>query len=88
MKVLKNQYGMSLDDKYDRFANVYNREITKYRNALGHAVKSNSNEREVYIGEINNTPVEFNEELFRKMRASINEYQELLDTIRETLEII
>lgn len=88
IKILVNEYKISLDDKYNEFANVYYNEIIKYRNALGHAMRSNSNDREIYIGEIDKTPVTFNEELFRKMRASINEYQKVLDIIADAFNDI
>lgn len=88
IKILTSEYGMTLDEKYNRFADVYNNEIIKYRNALGHAMRSNSNDREVYIGEIDRKPITFNEELFRKMRASINEYQNILDIVADAFEDI
>lgn len=79
--ILTKEYRMTLDEKYYKFAEVYFNEIIKYRNALGHAMRSNSNDREIYIGEIDGKPVTFNEELFRKMRASINEYQKVMDVV-------
>lgn len=88
IKILTSEYGMTLDEKYNRFADVYNNEIIKYRNALGHAMRSNSNDRDVYIGEIDRKPITFNEELFRKMRASINEYQNILDIVADAFEDI
>lgn len=83
IKILVNEYKISLDSKYNKFADVYYNEIIKYRNALGHAMRNNSNDREVYIGEIDKSPVTFNEELFRKMRASINEYQKVIDIVED-----
>lgn len=88
IKVLTSEYGMTLDEKYNKFADVYNNEIIKYRNALGHAMRSNSNNREIYIGEIDRKPITFNEELFRKMRASINEYQKILDKVEGSFDDI
>lgn len=88
IKILVNEYKVSLDSKYNKFADVYYNEIIKYRNALGHAMRNNSNDREVYIGEIDKIPVIFNEELFRKMRASINEYQKVIDTVEDAFNDI
>lgn len=88
IKILTNEYNVSLDKKYDKFADAYHKEIIKYRNALGHAMRNNSNEREVYIGEIDKKPVIFNEELFRKMRASINEYQKIIDIVEDAFNDI
>lgn len=88
IKILVNEYKVSLDSKYNKFADVYYNEIIKYRNALGHAMRNNSNDREVYIGEIDKSPVIFNEELFRKMRASINEYQKVIDTVEDAFNDI
>lgn len=88
IKILVNDYKIALDGKYNKFADVYNNEIIKYRNALGHAMRNNSNDRESYIGEIDKKPVIFNEELFRKMRASINEYQKLMDMVEDAFNDI
>lgn len=83
IKILTSEYGLILDEKYSKFADVYFNQIIRYRNALGHAMRSNSNDREVFVGEIDRKPVIFNEELFRKMRASINEYQKVIDTVED-----
>lgn len=88
IKILVNEYKVSLDSKYNKFADVYYNEIIKYRNALGHAMRNNSNDREVYIGEIDKNPVTFNEELFRQMRASINEYQKVIDIVEDAFNDI
>lgn len=81
IKILTNEYGFTLDEKYKKFADVYYSEIIQYRNALGHAMRNNDNNKDVYIGEINKVPIIFNEELFRKLRASINEYQKVIDAV-------
>ena len=83
--ILVNAYGMHIESKYQNFAEAYNNEIIKYRNALSHAMRSNSNNREVFIGEIDKQPVTFNEELFRQLRASINEYQKVINMVEGTL---
>lgn len=83
INILSNEYGMILDEKYNKFADVYFSEIIRYRNALGHAMRGNSNNRENYIGEIDRKPIIFNEELFQKMRASINEYQKVIDIVED-----
>lgn len=88
IKILKMEYGIVLDEKYNKFAEVYNNEIIKYRNALGHAMRSNSNNREIYIGEVDGEPITFNEELFRKMRASINEYQQVINIVEDAFNDI
>lgn len=88
IEILSNEYGMVLDEKYNRFADAYNNEIIKYRNALGHAMRSNGGDRDVYIGEIDKKPIEFNEKLFRKMRASINEYQKVIDKVEDAFNDI
>lgn len=88
INILTSEYNVEINEKYKKFANVYNDEIIKYRNALGHAMRNNSNDREVYVGEINGKPVRFNEELFRKLRASINEYQIVINKIEDAFNDI
>ena len=88
IKILISEYGLILDEKYSKFADVYFNEIIRYRNALGHAMQSNSNDREVFVGEIDRKPVIFTEELFRKMRASINEYKKVINMVEDTFNDI
>lgn len=88
IKILTSEYGLILDEKYSKFADVYFNEIIRYRNALGHAMRSNSNDIEVFVGEIDGKPVIFNEELFRKMRASINEYKKVINVVEDTFNDI
>lgn len=88
INILTSEYDVDINEKYKRFANVYNDEIIKYRNALGHAMRNNSNDREVYVGEIDGKPIKFNEELFRKLRASINEYQIVINKIEDAFNDI
>lgn len=88
VNILMNEYGMTLDEKYHKFADVYYKDIIRYRNALGHAVRSNSNDRDIYVGDIDGEPVIFTEELFRTMRASINEYQKVIDKIEDAFNDI
>lgn len=85
IKILTSKYELILDEKYNNFADVYYKEIIKYRNALGHSIRSNSKNRELYIGEIDGAQITFNEELFRQMRASINEYQKIINEVEERL---
>ena len=86
IKILMADYGVQLEEKYKKFAEEYNNSIIKYRNALGHAMRSSSNDKEVYIGEIDKKPIIFNEELFRMLRANINEYQEVINKVEEAFE--
>ncbi|MCM1266879.1 MAG: hypothetical protein NC302_03165 [Bacteroidales bacterium] len=88
INILTSEYGVDINEKYKRFANAYNDEIIKYRNALGHAMRNNSNDREIYVGEIDGKPIRFNEELFRKLRASINEYQIVINEIEDAFNDI
>ena len=88
IKILVNDYGITLDKKYNKFADAYFSEIIKYRNALGHAMRSNNNDKEIYIGEIEGKAITFNEDLFRKMRASINEYQNVINTVEDAFNDI
>lgn len=88
IKILTNQYGIEIDEKYNKFANVYNSEIIQFRNALGHAKQSNENGREVLVGEIDGKQVMFDEVLFRQMRARIVEYQDIINIIEEKLDDI
>lgn len=61
----------------------------KYRNALGHAMRSNEHaDREVFIGEIDKTPLIFTEDLFRQMRASLNEYQQVINLVENSFNQI
>ena len=60
-----------------------------YRNALGHAMRSNEHaDREVFIGEIDKTPLIFTEDLFRQMRASLNEYQQVINLVENSFNQI
>lgn len=86
--ILVNEYDVQLDEKYNKFADTYFSEIIRYRNALGHAMRSNSNNREIYIGEIEGKAIIFNEELFRKMRANINEYQNVINIVEDAFNNI
>lgn len=88
VNILINEYGLILDKKYHKFADVYYKDIIRYRNALGHAVRSNSNDRDIYVGNIDGEPVIFTEELFRTMRASINEYQKVIEIIENAFNDI
>ena len=88
INILMSEYNVEIDKKYKKFANVYNDDIIKYRNVLGHAMRNNSNDREVYVGEINGNPIRFNEELFQKLRASINEYQIVINKIEDAFNDI
>jgi len=89
IKILINEYNLSLDEKYKKFAEVYYNEIIRYRNALGHAMRSNEHMgRETFIGEIDKTPLIFTEALFRQMRASINEYQQIIDLVEDAFNQI
>lgn len=59
------------------------------RNALGHAMRSNEHaDREVFIGEIDKTPLIFTEDLFRQMRASLNEYQQVINLVENSFNQI
>ena len=63
--------------------------VIKYRNALGHAMRSNEHaDREVFIGEIDKTPLIFTEDLFRQMRASLNEYQQVINLVENSFNQI
>ena len=85
IKILVDEYGLVIDKKYNKFVEVYYNEIIKYRNALGHAMRSNEHaDREVFIGEIDKTPLIFTEDLFRQMRASLNEYQQVINLVENS----
>ena len=89
IKILVDEYGLVIDKKYNKFAEVYYNEIIKYRNALGHAMRSNEHaDREVFIGEIDKTPLIFTEDLFRQMRASLNEYQQVINLVENSFNQI
>lgn len=88
INILTSEYNVEIDEKYKKFANVYNDDIIKYRNVLGHAMRNNGNDREVHVGEINGKPIIFNEELFQKLRASINEYQIVINKIEDAFNDI
>lgn len=88
MKILKSNYGRNFGEKYNKFAESYFNEIIKYRNALGHAMRNKSDKKEVYIGEVDGQAMIFNEELFRKMRASIREYQEVINQVEDAFNDI
>ena len=56
---------------------------------LGHAMRSNEHaDREVFIGEIDKTPLIFTEDLFRQMRASLNEYQQVINLVENSFNQI
>lgn len=89
IKILVDEYGLVIDKKYNKFVEVYYNEIIKYRNALGHAMRSNEHaDREVFIGEIDKTPLIFTEDLFRQMRASLNEYQQVINLVENSFNQI
>ena len=89
ISILISEYGLVLDEKYKKFADAYYNDIIKFRNALGHAMRNNDDRnKETYIGEVDKKPVLFNEVLFRQMRASINEYQEIIDAVENAFNDI
>lgn len=89
IKILVDEYGLVIDKKYNKFVEVYYNEIIKYRNALEHAMRSNEHaDREVFIGEIDKTPLIFTEDLFRQMRASLNEYQQVINLVENSFNQI
>lgn len=88
MKILSSNYGRNFGEKYNKFAETYFNEIIKYRNALGHAMRNKSDNKEVYIGEVDGQAITFNEELFRKMRTSIREYQKVIDLVEDAFNDI
>lgn len=89
IRILVDEYGLVIDEKYKKFADVYYNEIIKYRNALGHSIRSNVQEEgEAYIGVIDKSPLVFTENLFRQMRASINEYQQIINLVENAFNQI
>ena len=51
-------------------------------------MRNKSDNKEVYIGEVDGQAITFNEELFRKMRTSIREYQKVIDLVEDAFNDI
>lgn len=82
---LRKHHGLIVDDKYSRFSSYYYSEIIQYRNALGHARRNVNGGKDVYVGEINGSAIEFNESLCKQLRQSIQEYMSLFHRITDYL---
>ena len=76
IKILLNNYSLSEEEEFSSFKAYYEKEISNYRNALGHR-KSTDNIIEITKG--NFVPV--NEALHQKMRKNLSRYNLLIEQL-------
>lgn len=68
------------------FFERYNEDVINYRNALAHVKNAPDNNGEYYFGEINGRNVVFDQELCRKIRKTILQYDYVLDEMYRYIE--
>ena len=78
IKILLDNYNLSEEEEYSSFKSNYEKEISNYRNALGHR-KSTDNVIEITKG--NFVPID--EELHQKMRKNLSRYNLLIEQLEE-----
>lgn len=76
IKILLDNYNLSEEEEYSSFKSNYEKEISNYRNALGHR-KSTDNVIEITKG--NYVPID--EALHQKMRKNISRYSLLIEQL-------
>lgn len=78
IKILLDNYNLSEEEEYSSFKSNYEKEISNYRNALGHR-KSTDNVIEITKGSF----VPIDEELHQKMRKNLSRYNLLIEQLEE-----
>lgn len=79
IQILKDSYGFLPKEQHSNFKCCYEKDISCYRNALGHKKLKDS-----YI-EIAGEQIHINEELHKKMRNTLTEYDSLIYDLEEYL---
>ena len=69
----------------DNFYKNYEDEIIKYRNALAHAKKTET-ENDIYIGKYNGKNIVFNKELCDEIRKNLIKYNNILNELYKCIE--
>lgn len=75
----------NLLDSKENFYQNYEKEIIKYRNALAHAKKTET-ENDIYIGKHNGRNIEFNKELCDQIRKNLIKYRNMFKELYEYIE--
>ncbi len=83
-KELKEIY-KELSDSKDNFYKNYENEIIKYRNALAHAKKTET-ENDIYIGKYNGKNIRYNKDLCDEIRKNLIKYNNILNKLYKFIE--
>lgn len=70
----------------EKFYELYNDDIIKYRNALAHIKNTPSAESNVIIGEVDGKKIQFDRELCNQLRRKLLNYEKILDEMYEYIE--
>lgn len=82
IKILKESHKFKPDESHIKFKSRYEKDISCYRNALGHKKVGDN------MINVNNQEIPIDENLYQKMRKSLLEYDELISKIEAFVNAI